>query len=57
MSESNDRKVSKETKNKIFWETTVESEDKTGSPRLAISGYTFINGGFRNLSRRRSMSG
>ena len=35
MSESNDRKVSKETKNKIFWETTVESEDKTGSPRLA----------------------
>jgi hypothetical protein len=32
MSESNDRKVSKETKNKIYWETTVESIDKDGNP-------------------------
>ena len=32
MPESNGRKISKETKNKIFWDTTVVSTDKDGSP-------------------------
>jgi hypothetical protein len=32
MPESGDRKVSKETKNKIFWETSVESLDQEGNP-------------------------
>ena len=32
MPESNGRKISKETKNKIFWDTAVVSADKDGSP-------------------------
>jgi hypothetical protein len=32
MPESNGRKISKETKNKIFWETVIDSVDREGNP-------------------------